>query len=207
MTPRRSSWARPGLIAFAASVCGLWPIGAEAHLVTTGLGPIYDGISHVLVSPDDLVPIVAMALLAGMNGPTAARRTLFGLTGAWLAGGIIGLLAGALPSPGILTAASFMVLGALTALDRRLSPAVVAALAVVVGLLHGWSNGVGLAADQREPIGLIGIAAVTFVLVALVSALAVAVRPPWARVALRVAGSWVAAIGLLLLGWGLRAAV
>ena len=55
---------------FAAAV--LWPSPAEAHLVTTGLGPVYDGISHVLMSPDDLVPILAMALLFGLNGPRLA---------------------------------------------------------------------------------------------------------------------------------------
>jgi urease accessory protein len=187
-----------------AMMLALWPAPAEAHLVTTGLGPLYDGISHVLLSPDDLVPIVAMGLLAGMNGATAGRRTLLALTGAWWMGGAMGFAVGTTAVPGYVTALSFLVLGALTALDRRLSPTVVGALAAVVGLLHGWLNGVGLAADQREMTALVGIAGATFVLVALVSALAVSVRVPWVRVVLRVVGSWVAAIGLLLLGWGLR---
>jgi hypothetical protein len=29
----------------------------------------------------------------------------------------------------------------------------------------------------------------------------------WARIAVRVAGSWIAAIGLLMLGWNLRGSV
>jgi hypothetical protein len=33
----------------------------------------------------------------------------------------------------------------------------------------------------------------------------VAIRRPAARIAIRVAGSWIAAIGLLQLGWSLRA--
>ena len=60
--------------------------------MTTGLGPVYDGISHVFMSPDDLVPIIALALLAGLNGPAAGRSALFALTGAWLAGGILGFV-------------------------------------------------------------------------------------------------------------------
>ena len=32
----------------------------------------------------------------------------------------------------------------------------------------------------------------------------VASRVPWGRIAVRVAGSWIAAIGLLLVGWYLR---
>ena len=57
---------------------------------------------------------------------------------------------------------------------------------------------------QREGIGLLGIASTTFVLAALASALVVSLRIPWTRIAVRVAGSWVAAIGLLMLGWSLR---
>jgi urease accessory protein len=206
MTPRVDVHERTVRVGLGAMACAFWPMRAEAHLVTTGMGPIYDGITHVLVSPDDLVPIVAMALLAGLNGSTAGRRTLFVLTGAWLGGGVTGFLAGQSPFPAFVTALSFLVLGALAALDRRLSPAVVSGLALAVGGLHGWLNGAGIAADQREWTGLLGIAVATFVLVALVAALAVSTRAAWARVALRVAGSWVAAIGLLLLGWSLRAA-
>ena len=99
-------------------------------------------------------------------------------------------------------------LGGLTAADRRLSPAVVTELAVVVGLLHGWLNGAGIAGAQREALALAGIGGRDL-------------RPGRARVgargrrcrrrgraiAVRVAGSWVAAIGLLMLGWSLRGPV
>jgi urease accessory protein len=153
------------------------------------------------------VPIIAIALLAGLNGPAAARSALFAVTGAWLAGGIFGVLSAAPVLPAETTTLSFLLLGSLTALDRRLSPRVVAALAVAVGLLHGWLNGVSLAEVQREGIGLAGIASAAFVIVALASAPVVALHAHWARIAVRVAGSWVAAIGLLMLGWSLRAAM
>jgi len=74
----------------------------------------------------------------------------------------------------------------------------------MVGLLHGWLNGAGIAESQREALGLAGIASAIFVLVAIASAFVVSLRVDWMRVAVRVAGSWVAAIGLLMLGWSLR---
>lgn len=190
-----------GLVA----VCGvLVPGRAEAHLVTTGLGPVYDGISHVLMSPDDLVPILAMSFLAGLNGARAGRMTLFSLTVAWLAAGAAGFLFGRTVLPVAVTSASFLILGGLTAADRRLSPAVVTGLAVTVGLLHGWMNGASIAESGRSALGLVGIAATVFVCVSLVSALVISLRAAWLRIAVRVAGSWVAAIGLLMIGWAVR---
>lgn len=197
-----SSWRLRTLL--AGALVALLPAAADAHLVTTGLGPLYDGISHVFLSPDDLVPIIAMSLLAGLNGPAAGRRALFGLTAAWLAGGLAGFVAGHPILPATATCVSFLVLGGLTAADRRLSPRAVAGLAAAVGLLHGWLNGAGIAEAGRELTGLTGIAGAVFVVVALASALVASLRIPWLRVAVRVAGSWIAAIGLLLLGWGLR---
>ncbi len=51
----------------------LWPWYAEAHLVTTGLGPVYDGVGHLMLTPEDLVPVIALALFAGLRG--AGDRT------------------------------------------------------------------------------------------------------------------------------------
>jgi hydrogenase/urease accessory protein HupE len=183
----------------------LLPAPAHAHLVTTGLGPLYDGISHLFLSFEDLLPVVALALLSGLNGPQAGRLALFVVPAAWLAGGLAGFAAGTALLPGTVTAASFLVLGGLTAADRRLSSTAVTVLAATLGLLHGWLNGAGIAEAGREALGLVGIVSAVFVVVALLAAFVVWLRPSWTRIAVRVAGSWIAAIGLLLLGWGLRA--
>lgn len=197
--------SHPTRVAVPAGLTGiLWPAVAEAHLVTSGLGPVYDGIAHVLVSPEDLVPIVAMGFAAGMNGSRSGRDALFILTAAWLAGGMAGAAIGQPLGSSLITTASFLVLGALVALDWRLSPTVVGALAAAVGLLHGWLNGAGMAAEGREMLGLVGIGSAVFVLTAISASRVVPLRATWSRMAIRVAGSWVAATGLLMLGWGLR---
>jgi len=61
------------------------------YLVNTGLGPFYDGASHFVLTPEDLLPAVALALLAGQGGARTGRRALFALPGAWLVGGLGGL--------------------------------------------------------------------------------------------------------------------
>jgi hydrogenase/urease accessory protein HupE len=188
----------------AVAALTLSPSPAHAHLVTTGLGPLYDGISHLFLSFEDLLPVVALALLAGLNGPKAGRLALFVVPAAWLLGGLAGFVAGGPVLPGTVTAVSFLILGGLTAADRRLAPSAVTALAAALGLLHGGLNGAGIAAAEREALGLVGIVSAVFVVVALLAGFVVGLRPSWTRVAVRVAGSWIAAIGLLLLGWGLR---
>ena len=198
-----SAWRWAAGPARLAALAVLLPATAHAHLVTTGLGPLYDGIGHLLVSPDDLVPVVAMALLAGLSGKAASRWALFVLPLAWVVGGLAGdRLQSPLPR-GTPAGVSFLVLGILVATGRRLPPALVAVLAAALGLVHGWLNGVTLAVAGRDALGLAGIAVAAFVLVALMAAAVVSLRPPWTRFAVRVAGSWIAATGLLLLGWTL----
>jgi hydrogenase/urease accessory protein HupE len=178
---------------------------ADAHLVTTGLGPVYDGIGHLLLTPEDLVPILALALYAGLRGARAGRLALFVLPVAWLVGGLLGLrFSGAATAAAPIPALSFILLGLLVAADAKLPDGVVAALAGGLGLVHGFLNGPALAGTGPGALGLFGIAVVAFMVIALASALVVSLKAPAARIAVRVAGSWIAAIGLLLLGWAFR---
>ena len=50
-------------------------------------------------------------------------------------------------------------------------------------------------------VALLGLVFAVFVLVALAAALVVRLRRPWTRIAVGVIDSWVAASGLLMVGW------
>ena len=139
------------LYAFIAFACLVYPAPAGAHLNTTGMGPLYDGLMHFLMSPEDFLPVLALALLAGLRGATYGRRTLFTLPVAWFGGGLAGLSSAAANPHPIVAATWFLLLGGLLA-----------------------------------------------------AALVVQLRVHWARIAVRVAGSWIAASGLLMLGWAVR---
>ena len=181
----------------------LCPVRADAHLVTTGLGPFYDGISHLALSPEDWVPVLALALFAGLRGPEAGRYTLFLLPLAWFAGGLVGLWVQAPPAFGV-PAVSFLIPGALVAADLQMKPGAVAALAAILAFIHGWLNGVAMRLVASGALELVGMISALFVVVALVASLVVSLKRPWTRIAVRVAGSWIAATGLLLLGWSLH---
>jgi len=201
---RRPALART-LAATAAAL--LVPATSHAHLVNTGLGPFYDGVSHFALTPEDLLPALALALLAGQRGSRAGRLALFALPAAWLAGGLLGLALPVMRDATAVTTVSFLALGGLVAGEARLRTGWISALALVLGLLHGYLNGSAMSAARLGALGLFGIVAALFVALALTAALVVTLRAPWARIAVRVAGSWIAAVGLLLLGWSLRASV
>ena len=186
----------------ASFILLIYPSTAAAHLVTTGLGPVYDGIGHLVMTPEDLIPVLALALYAGLRGAKPGRRALFILPVTWFMGGLLGVYMAGLPELPV-APASFFILGLLVAADLNLSNRLFTAVVILVGFVHGILNGIALK-EGAGVLGLIGIMATLFVIVALVSAFTVSLKKPWTRIVVRVAGSWVAAIGMLMFGWLIR---
>ncbi len=107
------------------------------------------------------------------------------------------------PHP-FVAAAWFLMLGGLLAADAKVSLRVTTALAALLGLYHGYLNGIGMGQFDTAAVALLGLVFAVFVLIALAAAFVVRLRAHWARIAVRVAGSWIAASGLLMLGWAVR---
>jgi hypothetical protein len=189
--------------AASALVLAAAAVPAQAHLVETGLGPVYDGIAHFALTPADLLPALALAVMAGLTGSDHARRVIFLLPLAWLLAGLAGASTG-VALPDSLAWLPLLALGALVAADLRLPDTATMALAVSVGVFLGLGNGVAMAQAGAGMRGMLGIVGSVFIVTTLASAAAVAWQAGWLRIAWRVAGSWVAASGLLLLGWSLR---
>ncbi len=199
-----TSKSRLPLYAFVGFTLLMWTVPAEAHLNSTGMGPFYDGLMHFLMSPEDIIPVFALALLAGLRGANYGRRALFVLPIAWLLGALAGLSSFATRPHPFIAAAWFLLLGGLVAADTKLSLRVTTALAALLGLYHGYLNGNGMGQSLSTVVVLMGLVFAIFVIVALVAAFVVRLRASWTRIAVRVAGSWIAASGLLMLGWATR---
>jgi len=174
---------------------------AHAHLVETGFGAFYDGLAHVVMTPVDLLVILAIALLAGQQGTQPARWALWALPAAWLAGALIGARFPSASAPAALTTLTFGAAGALVVFDTKLRPMGVAAFATIAGLLHGLVNGATMMPGGASPLAVAGAVTAVFCLLSIVSAEVTTLRVGWTRIAVRVAGSWIAAAGLLMLGW------
>ena len=202
MTRANMSRLHARTVVMLAVALGCGP--ADAHLNATGMGPIYDGLMHFLTSPEDLVPALAFALLAGLRGAPYGRRAMFALPTAWVLGSLFGLSAALVTTGALWASLWFMLLGGLVVADAKVSLRMLTALSALLGLVHGYLNGTGMGFSAQAIVATLGLATAVFVLVVLVTALVVQLRAHWARIAVRVGGSWIAASGLLMLGWSIR---
>lgn len=181
-----------------------YPSTAAAHLVTTGLGPFYDGALHLLLSPEDLLGLVAAIALAGLQGAKASRIAVVTLATTWFIFSLVSLnLTVGFDFPW-LNIISIIILGALVAVNPTLPPAVAALLAGLYGALHGLLNGSALAAMDSGLLSIVGVSVTVLIIGLLCSALIVSLKAAWTRIVIRVAGSWIAAVGMLMLGWMVR---
>lgn len=97
-----------------------------------------------------------------------------------------------------------MLLGGLLAANAKLSLRATTALAVCVGFYHGYLNGTGMGSPASAAVALLGLGFAVLALVAIAAAFVVRLRTEWTRITVRVAGSWIVASGLLLLGCAAR---
>ena len=183
----------------------LLPEAAMAHLVNSGLGPFYDGALHLLLSPEELIGVVAIAILGGANGARSGRLSVLFLSLSWLIAGAAGMRLGPVAELQWLSIAAFALPGLLVAFNVSLPPAAVSLAASACGLLNGLFNGFVLAGIGAGPLSLLGIVAGATVLCLLIAAFVCSLQTAWARIVIRVVGSWIAAVGMLMFGLLARA--
>ncbi|MFN0056649.1 MAG: HupE/UreJ family protein [Planctomycetales bacterium] len=193
-------------ICLCGSLLLLVPRAACAHLVDTRCGPFYDGFCHSFVTPTDLMIVLALALLAGFGGPAAGRRALWSFFLSWTVGAVIGSIGldRTFALPVLLLAGGSLVVSLLVAANVSCPMLLLGFLGLVIGCGLGLSNGAEFSSLKDGGLALVGNGTCVLVLATWVTALAVKSDQGWKRIVLRVAGSWIAAASLLMIGWELR---
>jgi hydrogenase/urease accessory protein HupE len=189
---------------FVASAILFCAQTADAHLVSTGAGPFYDGTAHFFLTYEEILPVIALALFAGLRGARYGRWFIAALPIAWIIGAIAGLFFPKLVlPPAFSTVFLLLIPGVLLALDWNLSFKIVLSITALFGFLLGFSNGIAFSQDSGI-LGIAGSTASALIIAILCSSLAVTFSRGWTRIAIRVAGSWLVALSLLALGWSFR---
>ena len=179
------------------------PSVAHAHLVDTRLGDFYGGALHPLTDFEQILPWLALAALAAFQGPQRARWMIVVFPLALLAGGAASLELPSPPFAPILGISLVAVTGLALAAAASLPLPVLLAITAVMGLLHGYQNGEAMVASTDQLLFLSGVTAVGYAVLTLVTGSAIAFlrgTGGWRPIALRASGSWVAAVGIMVLG-------
>jgi hydrogenase/urease accessory protein HupE len=188
--------------AVLASALALAPAPALAH-GSLRIGEFWTGALQPVYHPESLMLALAVALWTAQRPAGHAVRVPAAFVAAALAGGALALLGHALPAaPWIVRAATLAVALAVAA-RLRLPPLPALALAVAAGLAHG-SVAVGDEALARPVLYLLGLGTGTALLAFHVADLVRRHRAFWLEVGVRVAGSWIATVALLVAAFELR---
>ncbi|SMC29856.1 Hydrogenase/urease accessory protein HupE [Andreprevotia lacus DSM 23236] len=196
------------LLLLAGTLFALVSPSCLAHAALQGAGDFYAGALHPLTSPEHMLPLLLIGLLAGQNGHRTMSFTLLVLPLSLAIGAAVSFGWPRLPGSFLGCMALAMLLGGLLALAWRLPRSAVGLLAAACGLIVGYANGSAISADMQPVVFVAGLMAVGFLLqaygMALVSAL-LACQRGWLTIAIRVLGSWSVAIGLLVISLSHRA--
>jgi urease accessory protein len=161
-----------------------------------GAGALAGGVVNPLLAPAHVVALIGLGLLAGRN----ARWKIIAAFGLGLAGGL-GAIAwgmGETPASDVLLAAA--ALCGLIAASAVAPPTWLAGpLALVTGVAFGLDSPPQTISLRDAVLVLIGTACGGVAALALMTFAASAVARIWQGIALRVAGSWIAAIAILVL--------
>lgn len=180
---------------------------AEAHSVISTKGPFIGGLKHFFLSLDDVLVALALGFVASQNQAKAANKIYWALPCAWILAGLAGLMSRpAVPAGEIISAGSLLVSGGLAAASLALAARTTLVLAAIMGTLHGFLNGAAMHPDSFWAgfLQLLGIGACVAFVAIYPSSMLDIFKQHWVRIAVRVMGSWIAATGLLLIGWIFR---
>ncbi|MGI1660900.1 HupE/UreJ family protein [Palleronia sp. KMU-117] len=180
------------------------PSPALAHDAFGDLGPFYAGLLHPLADPLQAALVVGTAAFLAGRPIEIARVALPVFVAATALGlGLLGWRLGLVPAP-LLLAAGAVLIGLAATLPARWTPvwaslALVAVTGALAGLAPGQPDG-----GTVQPLlgGLLGIGILTALAWAGLDALARRLAP----IAPAIAGSWVAAIGMLAGAFALQPA-
>jgi urease accessory protein len=196
-----------GLIAAAVLLAQAGP--AEAHIVALRLGDFYAGALHPLTDLQDIIPWGAIGMLGGTLGAARGRWLVLVFPLGLLTGLALAESFGITVTGSTVDAAMVLVLGLLLATAVRIPTAALCALAFALAVVRGAANASDLGPETDRLLFAAGLACSGYAVITLVMALVLTFRGAdtsaptgWRKITLQALGGWIAAIGLMMVGYG-----
>lgn len=175
----------------------LWamPSTASAHSEAGSVGGFISGFIHPLSGPDHIVAMVAVGLWGAFLGGQAMWTLPVVFPVVMALGGALGVVG--VPLPGVETgiALSGIVLGLMVGLAARPPLWVAAGIVGFFAIFHGHAHGTELPAAANPMTFAVGFVVSTGLLHLSGVALGLLTQWPWGRIAIRVGGAAIAAVG------------
>ncbi len=186
-------------IAVAAGVGAFAPLPAFAHAMQ-GVGDFYAGMLHPIVTLETALPLAAISLLVGQQRRETAIRLVAAFPIALLVGAMLAVRADAPSELIVVELILTAVLGVLVAFARRLPNWPVLAPGIGLGICAGWSNASEVFGQVSAFRFVAGLVVGGLLLLVYGNGLVRSLKVEWAQIAVRVVGSWIAAVSILVLG-------
>jgi urease accessory protein len=188
-------------IAMTSLALVTWPLQSSAHSPIEGLGAFYGYLLHPVTVLSHVLLLTAVALMLGQQGRGNARPSVIAL-GVAFAGGLAAATAGA--SNSFHVSESMLLLGALIVgstviVDRHMPAAVVMAVAAATGLAIGLDSATATTDIRDSALGIAGVTTGVLYLTIVIAGFTISFEKYWQRIAVRVAGSWIFAVSILVL--------
>lgn len=181
----------------ALGVVALAPSPSHAH-GSTNLGDFYGGLMQPLFHFDSLLLLIGFGAWVGQNVDTPRVRTAVAVAAAALVGAALGLAGIAVPGALWIVRGGALALGLLTLARLELRPE----LCMLLGFVLGIGQGNTASFDERQTVAqpvlyALGLALGPILVASWFAALVENLQATWMDIALRVLGSWIAAVCLL----------
>jgi urease accessory protein len=167
-----------------------------AHVQEGAAAGFLTGLKHPISGLDHVLAMIAVGLWGAQLGAPAVWALPVTFPMVMALGGFLGLVGVPLPGVEVGVAASAILLGAMVMTEARPPLAVAAALVGFFAIFHGYAHGAELPPGQSGLTYSIGFVVATGCLHGVGIAIGLVHRWPAGRVALRVAGAFVALAGV-----------
>ena len=172
---------------------------AFAHLANGRFGDFYAGSFHLLTAIEHVIPLVALGLIAGQQGKKTSKSYVILVPLALIIGTLVGIDFSENNLSIYVNSFSFLLIGALIAWNKKLPYWLLILIAIVFSITHGYSNGTAFELTLSKFNYTIGVAVAGLVVITIFTGVVLSLKKEWQKIAVRVTGSWIAAIGLITL--------
>jgi len=169
------------------------------HLVNARFGDFYAGFFHVITAMEHVLPILALGLFTGQQSQKSGRRALVVFGFALLLGVTIGTNIRESDVLFYICILSLILMGGLVTIQWKIPVGWLLILAGFIGLTQGLANGSSLENGIKVLNYVSGVSMTGIIIFTLFSGLALSFLKYWQKIAIRVLGSWIAAMGIIYL--------